>query len=124
MNKQIIQEKGFDCSNKEYHKILLPKRAENLQNKIFGNLTVLFPVRTYENKRLYWLCQCKCGNIKAVLPANLTTNKIKSCGCLRKETTRQHIINLNHERKIDLTGQIYGFLQVIEEDIEKNKRKE
>lgn len=123
MEKQIIQDKGFDCSNKQYYKILLPKRAENLQGKTFGDLIALFPVRTYENKRLYWLCKCKCGNIKIVLSTNLVTNKIKSCGCLRSKTTKEHITNINRLRRINLIGETYGFLQVIELDEEKTKEK-
>lgn len=122
-DENIILETGMDCSNQEYYKIKLPPRAQDLTKEIFGNLTALFPVRLQKNKRLYWLCLCSCGKIKAILPANLVTNKIKSCGCLRSKTTSKHITKLNQTKKINLIDQTFGFLEVIEEDREKTFEK-
>ena len=33
------------------------------------------------NRRSVWLCQCDCGNEKAVLLSSLTSGRTKSCGC-------------------------------------------
>lgn len=32
-----------------------------------------------------WLCKCDCGNEKIVVADNLSSGKLKSCGCLKKE---------------------------------------
>lgn len=121
--KNNILLKGRDSSNKEYSKIELPARAKDLTGKSFGDLVALFPIRIEENKRLYWLCFCSCGKIKAVLPANLISGKIKSCGCLRSKVTSQHITDINYTRKINLINQTFGFLKVLEEDKEKTIEK-
>lgn len=60
--------------------------ALNLTNQKFGRLTVVdrAPSRSGES---YWNVRCDCGTEKAVLGGNLTRGLIKSCGCLRRETT-------------------------------------
>lgn len=58
----------------------------NLSGKKFGRLTVIKDTGKRQNgKEKIWLCKCECGNIKEVMTSNLTGNKIRSCGCLRKE---------------------------------------
>lgn len=51
---------------------------------VFGSLTVL---RTNPNrstaKRRYYLCRCKCGNLKTVYRSNLISGTTNSCGCER-----------------------------------------
>lgn len=53
----------------------------NLVGKKFGNLTVL-EKSGYKNKRLFWKCQCSCGNITYVSGACLRSEEILSCGCI------------------------------------------
>lgn len=36
--------------------------------------------------RISWKCLCDCGNIKIVTSSDLRFQKVKSCGCLRKES--------------------------------------
>lgn len=38
-----------------------------------------------------FLCLCDCGNEKVVFSGNLTSNKIKSCGCIRSESSRRRL---------------------------------
>lgn len=59
-------------------------KALDLKNQKFNRLTVLEFIG-YEGKRKLWKCRCDCGNIVNVVTFRLTTNKIKSCGCLRNE---------------------------------------
>lgn len=54
----------------------------------FGRLTVLKYAYT-KKKVAYWECRCDCGNIKIVRGAQLKNGAVKSCGCLRKETTKK-----------------------------------
>lgn len=51
--------------------------------------------------------------IKSVRSSHLLNNKIKSCGCLRKETLRNNI------DKTSLVGKHFGKLEVIERDLSK-----
>lgn len=33
-----------------------------------------------------WVCQCDCGNIKNIRSAQISSKKVRSCGCLAKES--------------------------------------
>lgn len=86
----------------------------DLQGQRFGKLLVLEKGPT-KNKKVYWVCQCDCGTIVEVRGDSLTKiNGTKSCGCLIKEVPRK-------KRKINLIGQRFGRLVVIEEDFSKNR---
>ena len=53
---------------------------EDLVGKRYGKLTVIkFSHR--KGRKYYWLCQCDCGNIKAILSYSLKSGNTKSCGC-------------------------------------------
>lgn len=86
--------------------------AEDLTGKVFGRLTVL--ERT-ENRRgrTCWLCQCTCGNKKAVTAQDLKGGKVKSCGCLMHD----HSCN-----RIDLTGRRFGRLTAVEPTERRNSK--
>lgn len=57
----------------------------------FGRLTVLNRAEDYKrakgSARDQWLCLCDCGTEKKVLGFCLRGGTVKSCGCLRRETT-------------------------------------
>lgn len=57
---------------------------------------------------IVWKCQCDCGNIAFVPTSYLTTGDTKSCGCYHKE-------KMHELCAIDLTGQKFGKLTVLEE---------
>ena len=101
-------------------------KSKDITGQKFGKLTVLGRDANTGNgkkSRVYVWCECDCEehNIISVLKDNLTSNKIQSCGCLRKEKAKEHIIKINNSRKLDLTGQVFGYLKVLEEDKEKTK---
>ena len=58
----------------------------NIIGQKFGRLIVIEQSNNLHN-RIAWLCKCNCGNYKVVTSSDLKKNKVKSCGCLRKETT-------------------------------------
>lgn len=72
--------------------------AIDLSTKKFGRLQPLYRVNFNEKKGVYWLCQCECGYYTIVLSQNLVQNKIKSCGCLNKETSRKLMKKLQNIR--------------------------
>ena len=88
------------------------QRAENLEGKKFGRLTVIS--RT-ENKggRVTWLCRCDCGKIHKATAHDLKSGKVTSCGCRK---------TLNENRIIDLTGQCFGRLTVLRPTVKRDKK--
>lgn len=60
-------------------------RVVDLNNQIFGRLTVI----EYSPEKSKWLCLCKCGKYKWILPATLKKGNAQSCGCLQKERAAQ-----------------------------------
>lgn len=68
--------------------------------KRYGKLVVIEcdEERTKKEKRVYWKCQCDCGNTTSVLSANLETGSVKSCGCLksRGEETIARLLSENN----------------------------
>lgn len=79
----------------------------DLTTQKFGRYTVLERDLTKPKGRVYWLCQCECGNIKSIRGDHLSSGKIQSCGCLQKEIVG------NIQLK-DLIGQQFGELKVID----------
>ena len=67
--------------------------------KVYGLLTVIKrDCDKNKNHGIYWICQCKCGNITSVRGDLLREGKTTSCGCSKKP---------------DLTNQVFGDLRVI-----------
>lgn len=74
--------------------------VEDLTGKQFGLWTVLYrDVEKHKTRDVRWICQCECGTIKSVLGKYLRNKKSISCGC---------------SKKVDLTGQRFGKLTVLE----------
>lgn len=69
----------------------------NLSGHRFGRLTVLEFSRKDKYDKVYWLSKCDCGKRKIIRHDSLTSNTIKSCGCLRKENGKEWSIkNIKH----------------------------
>ena len=68
----------------------------DLTGRIFGRLTVLYRTerKSSQGFMVYWMCMCKCGELKEVHRCKLTGGGTKSCGCLnteqRKTNCRTH----------------------------------
>lgn len=85
------------------------KVKEDLTGRTFGELIVVKQAEDYivpSGKHFpNWLCMCKCGCQKEILGITLKQGKAKTCGCK---------INYTPPTFIDLTGQKFGRLTVIE----------
>lgn len=73
----------------------------NLIGERFGRLLVLDYVGKNNYNQLYYLCECVCGNQVKVLGHSLLNGRTKSCGCYRKERSKQEsdklkTINIKH----------------------------
>lgn len=67
-------------------------------------LTVIDAKRIHKNgdyRQGYYLCKCKCGNIKPIESHSITTGKIRDCGC-GEFVRRKHI------------GEIHGTMKVVD----------
>lgn len=65
-------------------------KKANLIGQKFNRLTVIGRVK---RKRVYWICECDCGNIKEIQTTHLKSGATQSCGCLHKE-----IISINSKK--------------------------
>lgn len=61
--------------------------AIDLTNKVFDQLTVL-EVDKSSVKVRKWKCQCSCGNFTSLLTNKITSGHTRSCGCIKRETTK------------------------------------
>lgn len=82
-------------------------KNENLVGQKFGFLTVVELLKERsKNRQKVYRCLCDCGNYVNVRSSDLKTGNTKSCGCYN--------ISLVSERYIDITGQKFGQLTVLE----------
>lgn len=95
---------------------IMPKK-NNLKNQCFGRLRVIKETNKRKDGCVVWQCQCQCGNIIEVSSRHLRDGNVKSCGCLRKETSFQNI----KEKKLkggrkpeDLINKKFGKLTALE----------
>lgn len=94
----------------------------SLQGNKHGRLHVIS--RAYiSNKKDMWLCYCDCGGFKIARGTSLVVGIIKSCGCLRSESSKRNAAKRVYRgyRK-DLSGEKFGRLTVLKYSHSKNKR--
>ena len=61
-------------------------KVKNLIGEKFGKLTVLKRCENSKSGKAVWLCLCECGKTTKVPTCRLTMGKVKSCGCLKRES--------------------------------------
>lgn len=86
-------------------------KFQDLTGQKFNRLTALYATSERRNNSVVWHCRCDCGNEKDIDASSLKRGRIKSCGCLKKETDRAPKGNV-----IDLTGKTFNHLKVIKRD--------
>lgn len=91
-------------------------KCNNLVNQRFGRLLVLNRAGT-KSGHATWKCLCDCGKETIVIGSNLTSGKILSCGCYKKEKQAKWGASTG----LDLTGQRFGELIVLERALDKEK---
>lgn len=80
----------------------------------FGRLVVLNRDLTKQGEgRVYWNCQCDCGNVVSLSGHPLKSGNTRSCGCLNNDVRRERIIQWNEENNPDLTDAKSGLLTVV-----------
>ena len=81
---------------------------KDLTGQKFGKLTPRARIGTDNWRQPIWECLCDCGKITNVSSHNLLTGHTQSCGCIKGEN-----------RKLDLTGQRFGYLIALEPEEER-----
>lgn len=62
--------------------------ANDLTDEVFGRLKVLRRDGSSPYGAAVWLCRCECQNLRRVVGSSLRSGSARSCGCLRRETTK------------------------------------
>lgn len=76
-------------------------KDKNYVGQTFGELTAI--EKMIHNGVSKYKCKCSCGNVCDVLGSNLTTGKVKSCGCRHfiRHSVEEHKTNKNGAKMID-----------------------
>lgn len=78
---------GNIVAKRHRRKERIMSKVHDLTGKKFGRLTGIECIGSDHNKHRLWRMKCECGN-ETIVPATLVANgKVRSCGCLRAETT-------------------------------------
>ncbi len=80
---------------------------KDLTWQTFGRWTVIERAGNTKGGPTMWLCRCECGAEAVVNGYSLTCGDTTSCGCYRRE--------LLAARSLNLAGQVFGRLRVIEQ---------
>ena len=105
-------DKTFYVTKDGEYECLPSKPQDDLSGRTFHRLLVIGrivpPDHIKDKHSSYWLCLCDCGSFTIVRRNGLMSNKIKSCGCYKKEFNSQkkkdNIYDLSGEYGIGYTG--------------------
>lgn len=127
MNGQLLRtgaSKSCGCGAAERIRQKNYQRAEDLIGQKFGKLTVIERVinSDYKGHQTLWKCQCECGNTTIVGKDDLKQQKVKSCGCLRKQIAAKQLSEISSNNFINEVGNRYGKLIVLYK-VENNNKK-
>ncbi len=67
-------------------------RAIDITGRRFGRLVALRMTGHSQSGNALWLCQCDCGNQIVTDSNHLRHGLVRSCGCLRRERSRENIL--------------------------------
>ncbi len=71
----------------------------DLTGQKFGRLIVIRRVSNNKWGHICWLCKCNCKKVKVVVGSGLKSQRIRSCGCLRKEEIIRRSTKHGHNKR-------------------------
>lgn len=77
--------------------------VKDMTGQRFGRLAVIKRGGSTPDGQATWLCLCDCGTKCFFSGARLRSGNVKSCGCLRKDSTREQFLK-HGKRKTKLYG--------------------
>lgn len=63
-------------------------RPRDVTGEVFERLTAIKRVGSNAHKKSLWLFKCSCGSDKITVLGDVTSGRIKSCGCLHDESSK------------------------------------
>lgn len=110
-NTIVAEHYNLLCGNTKSCGCQKRRKVEDLTDKKYGRLTVM----EFAGTRIFgdgqsksvWKCMCECGNEIIASASNLKSGYVRSCGCLKRETTVNRFLK-------PLDGQRFGKLTVIQ----------
>ena len=84
-------------------------RKRDLAGATFGRLTVIGRAEP----RRFWLCKCACGTLKNIRHDHLVDGRVRSCGCLGRESTGQRSLTHGHTRQRTLTPEYESWASML-----------
>lgn len=75
------------------------KRVHDLTGQKFGRLTVIGIDDTKQTRKTFWICECECGSIISTRSDRLISNRVKSCGCYKRESDQRNVMNVPAYKK-------------------------
>lgn len=91
----------------------MPSKMIDLTGQKFGRLTVIgfdHMEKHGKHNRPYWKCVCDCGKEKIISSNSLRSGSTKSCGCFRKDISRE-----NHYLGNPNRARLYDVLRMVKE---------
>ncbi len=79
-----------------------------LYNQEFGKLTV-----TAYAGAGHWFCRCECGGAAVVSSNHLVDERVRSCGCMKKEQTREKAITRTPRKKPETKPKLSAKPQIV-----------
>lgn len=78
-------------------------KVHDLTGQRFGRLLIIERNGSNKNGRAMWRCRCDCGEEVTILGSMLINGKAMSCGCLRRERSREALTKIatKHGGKYD-----------------------
>lgn len=93
-------------------------RLKDLTGLKFGRLKVIKLGKKEKRKsgstRIYWICECECGNIKEIESSFIKNGRTSSCGCIKSEMMKNKMTGRIPSNLADLTGKRFNSITVIE----------
>lgn len=83
-------------------------RFIDLTGKEFGSLKVIHRAENIKSHTA-WLCECECGNIKAIRGESLKSGRTVSCGCYNKNKNLTH----GHAKTNNVSPEYRSWVQMI-----------
>lgn len=65
-----------------------------------GRLTFLYFVRKDDSGKPIWKVRCDCGTEFDVRSESCKNGQTQSCGCIRREKSRERITNYNKRKRL------------------------
>jgi len=91
-----------------YLRCLVLRNPKVQKHQVYGRLTTVRCQGRNSRREYVWKCKCECGEYKIVSSALLLSGTTQSCGCLRRENSKQ----MRWAGCGDLSGQYFCSLRL------------